>query len=692
MDPMMEMFVFETNQNLEHLEQILIQSEKNGSFSAEDINDIFRIMHTLKGSAAMMVVNEVAALAHAMEDIFFYLREKKPKQVDCSSLVDILLQAEDFIHSEMEKLSEGEAADGIAQDLIKLTRQALAFLKDSNGEKSSHEVPGAVTGKTPVMSEAAAGTAAVIETGNTFQALLFYQEDCEMENIRAYAVLNTLKEFVHAEWHYPANILEDDTSTEIIREKGFSVCFITDKSQEEMETILNRTIFLRKLDLVALQSPEEWMYWPKPQVPAEKVEEKAKEEKKPEKGHQAEGEKKQEKKAENKENSHQTMISVNVAKLDLLMDLVGELVIAEAMVTQNPDLQGLELENFSKASRQLRKISNELQDGVMAIRMVPLTATFQKMNRIVRDMSQKLNKTVELHLIGEETEVDKNVIEHIADPLMHLIRNSIDHGIEQPQERNRAGKPSTGNITLEAKNAGSEVIINIIDDGKGFDREKILKKARENHLIFKNEEDLTDKDIYGFIFAPGFSTNDKVTEFSGRGVGMDVVMKNIHAVGGTISADSTPGQGCSITLKIPLTLAIITGMNIRIGSSRYTIPIAAIQEAFKPAKEDLVVDPEGNEMVMVRGNCHPIIRLHAIYKIKTEVQNLLDGIMIMVKTDKMVLGMFADELLGQQQIVVKPIPGFIKQLSRTDGISGCTLLGDGSISLILDPADIANRL
>ena len=695
MDPMMEMFVFETNQNLEHLEQILIQSEKNGSFSAEDINDIFRIMHTLKGSAAMMVVNEVAALAHAMEDIFFYLREKKPKQVDCSSLVDILLQAEDFIHSEMEKLSEGETADGKAQELIALTRQALAFVKDSNGEKTSHEVPGAVGGKNQAIAENAAGSSPVLsEKANVFQALLFYQEDCEMENIRAYAVLNNLKEFVHAEWHYPEKILEEDSSTEIIREKGFSVCFITDKTQEEMETILNRTIFLRKLDLVALQTPEEWMYWPKTEVPAAKEDEKkqAEQEQKAEKVEKAETEKKSDKKTDNKENSHQTMISVNVAKLDLLMDLVGELVIAEAMVTQNPDLQGMEMENFSKAARQLRKISNELQDGVMAIRMVPLTATFQKMNRIVRDMSQKLNKTVELHLVGEETEVDKNVIEHIADPLMHLIRNSIDHGIELPQERNRAGKPSAGNITLEAKNAGSEVIITIVDDGKGFDRAKILKKARENHLIFKNEEDLTDKEIYGFIFAPGFSTNDKVTEFFGRGVGMDVVMKNIHAVGGTISADSTPGEGCSITLKIPLTLAIITGMNIRIGSSRYTIPIAAIQEAFKPAKGDLVVDPEGNEMVMVRGCCHPIVRLHALYKIKTQVQNLLDGIMIMVKTDKMVLGMFADELLGQQQIVVKPIPGFIKQLSRTDGISGCTLLGDGSISLILDPADIANRL
>lgn len=695
MDPMMEMFVFETNQNLEQLEQILIQSEKNGSFSADEINDIFRIMHTLKGSAAMMVINEVAALAHAMEDIFFYLRENKPEHVDCSSLVDMILNAADFIKKEIDKLDAGEKADGAAAELISLTKKTLADLKQAN-EGSTSSVNEIKLPKVNLSPNTESPTALSMgkqdiaridldEPVNVFQALITYQPDCEMENIRAYTVLNNLKNYIAEEHHYPADILEDETSIDVIRKQGFSLCFTTSKDYDEVLELLNQTIFLKDLKVVQLLDVTQWEHWQKEEKTVLPVTNEKKDAKTIE-------ETKVAKKGEPKENIHQSMISVNVGKLDILMDLVGELVIAEAMVTQNPDLHGLELENFNKAARQLKKISSELQDGVMAIRMVPLTGTFQKMNRIVRDMSQKLNKTVELHLVGEETEVDKNVIEHISDPLMHVIRNSIDHGIELPEERQNMGKSPAGNIILEAKNAGSEVVINIVDDGKGFNREKILEKARANHLIHKNEAELTDREIYAFVFAPGFSTNEKVTEFSGRGVGMDVVMKNINAVGGNILANSEPGKGCSITFKIPLTLAIITGMNIRIGRARYTIPIVSIRESFKPSLKDIIIDPDGNEMVMVRGKCHPVVRLHELYHIDAAVNEFTEGIMVMVKTEKMILGLFADELLGQQQIVVKPIPGFIKNISKTLGITGCTLLGDGSISLILDPVGIVNRM
>ena len=269
--------------------------------------------------------------------------------------------------------------------------------------------------------------------------------------------------------------------------------------------------------------------------------------------------------------------------------------------------------------------------------------------------------------MGEETEVDKNVIEHISDPLMHLIRNSIDHGIELPEERKTAGKSAAGNIILEAKNAGSEVVINIIDDGKGFNREKILQKARANHLIYKNEAELTDREIYSFVFAPGFSTNDKVTEFSGRGVGMDVVMKNINAVGGNILASSETGKGCVITLKIPLTLAIITGMNIKVGKARYTIPIVSIRESFKPLAGDIIVDPDGNEMVMVRGQCHPLVRLYDLYHIDTKVKTVTEGIMVMVKTEKMTIGLFADELIGPAADCGKAHSCFYKAYQRDPG-------------------------
>lgn len=692
MDPMMEMFVFETNQNLEQLEQIMIQSEKNGVFSVDDINNVFRIMHTIKGSAAMMVVNEVAALAHAIEDIFFYLRENKPQIVNCSALVDLILEASDFIKKEIDKLDAGEKANGLAAELMDLTKAALADLKAANeGGTAGGDNAAPPPCAAETQPETALPVNAIIEkieledAANVFRALVFYQDDCEMENIRAYTLITHLKSHVAELYFFPDQILEDDKSSEIIRQQGFDLCFTTSKSYDEIFALLNQTIFLKELKLTQLEAVSQWDHSPKDKEAAAKPETKE--------APAAEVPVKAVKKSEGKENAnHQSMISVNVHKLDLLMDLVGELVIAEAMVTQNPDLVGLELKSFNKSARQLKKISGELQDGVMAIRMVPLTGTFQKMNRIVRDMSQKLNKSVALHLVGEETEVDKNVIEHISDPLMHLIRNSIDHGIELPEEREKTGKSSTGNIPLEAKNAGSEVVINILDDGRGLDRNRILKKARENQLIHKNEAELTDKEIYSFILAPGFSTNEQVTEFSGRGVGMDVVTKNIHAVGGNIIVNSEPGKGCITTLKIPLTLAIISGMTIKIGRSHYTVPMVSIRESFRPLAKDIILDPDDNEMIMVRGQCHPIVRLHRLYGIKTDVVELTEGIMVMVKTEKQIIGLFADALLGQQQIVVKPIPSFIKSISKTQGITGCTLLGDGNISLILDAAGIAGRI
>ncbi|MDP4292546.1 MAG: chemotaxis protein CheA, partial [Bacteroidota bacterium] len=377
----------------------------------------------------------------------------------------------------------------------------------------------------------------------------------------------------------------------------------------------------------------------------------------------------------------QSIISVNVDKVDTLMDLIGELVIAESMVTQNPDLADLPLENFKNASRQLHKITNDLQDLAMSIRLVPLKPTFQKMSRIVRDMSKKLDKNVQLKMVGDDTEVDKNIIDHISDPLMHLVRNSLDHGIESAEERKASGKPVVASVTLEAKNDGGEVVVAVTDDGKGLNKEKILKRARENNLLTKPESELTDKEIYSMIFLPGFSTNDNVTEFSGRGVGMDVVLKNIEAVNGRVSVDSMPGIGTRTTIRFPLTLSIIEGMSIRVGSAKYAVPITSIRESFKPQERDLIKDPDGNEMILYRGRCYPILRLHEIYHTESDTQDFTQGIMMMVENGDKMVCLFADELIGEHQVVVKPLPRYIKSIK---GVAGCTLLGDGSISLILD--------
>ena len=355
---------------------------------------------------------------------------------------------------------------------------------------------------------------------------------------------------------------------------------------------------------------------------------------------------------------------------------------------QNPDLKvpGLELTNFYKASGQLSKITTELQDVIMSMRMMPLTNTFQKMNRIVFDMTRKLNKDVELEIVGAETEVDKNIIEHISDPLMHLMRNAIDHGIESKEERLAAGKQERGRVVLEAKNEGGKVWITVQDNGQGLSREKLLKKARENGLLDdRPESDYTDKEVYSFITLPGFSTNKVVTEYSGRGVGMDVVVQNIQKVGGSLEIDSVEGEGTTMIMKIPLTLAIMDGIIVGIGRSTFVVATNSVKEFLRVTREQLTTEPSGEEFVMIREECYPVVRLADFYKIKNAATDLEDGVMIILEHEGKRVSVFVDSLIGEQEIVVKPIPSYIKKVK---GISGCTQLGDGSISLILDAGDL----
>lgn len=686
-EPMLDLYIFESMQLIEQMELLIISNEKSSSYDTDAIDEIFRIMHTIKGSSAMMLYNNIATLAHSMEDLFFILREDKPQNVDYSGLSDLVFEGLDFIKVEIAKIRHGDQADGDAASLIENLRIFLATIKGQGlSAKDQNFTDGAVTHETNSPEKQRYYISKVrTETSslrNTFQATLRFEHDCGMVNLRAFGVVNDLGDLMEEYYHIPEDLDHED-SARVISEQGFTLCLKTNRSLEEIHKVLTQTIYLKDLQLTQLEHNEilndlhkerkillEDGYAKLPTSSRDPVG------------------KEHEEKEIHSTAIQQSIISVSVAKLDQLMDLVGEMVIAEAMVTQNPDLEGLELNNFKKAARQLRKITSELQDTVMSVRMVPLAGTFQKMNRTLRDMCKKLNKEVQLQLIGQETEVDKNIIEHISDPLMHLIRNSIDHGIEMPCEREAKGKPRIGTITLEAKNAGGDVLIIIRDDGEGFNKDRILAKAREKGLLQVSEEEVMDKEIYNLVFLPGFSTNENVTEFSGRGVGMDVVAKNIEAVGGAITADSISGKGTSITLKIPLTLAIIDGMNIKVGESRYTIPTTAIKESFRPKMTEVIVDPDNNEMIMVRGMCFPILRLHEMYHVKTVVTNFAEGIVIMVEQDDKTLCIFADELIGQQQVVVKSLPRYIKNTKKVMGLAGCTLLGDGSISLILDIAGL----
>ncbi len=678
-EPMLDMYIFETSQLIEQLEISILNGEKSNCYTASEINEIFRIMHTIKGSSAMMLFNNISLIAHQMEDLFYFIREEKNVSYDFSALSDLVLDGVDFVKIELEKIKSGGCADGNSSTLIENIKVFLSMLKQGTTSSSSTEAERRSSGEKQQYYIAQKQIFAASRS-NSFKAVVFFEEGCEMENIRAFSIIHNLKEIAGEVFFIPEDIVENDDSIQIIREHGFKIFFKTDKSYEEINDFFMQVLFLKEIKLIEMQDDEEFKQFNRAKVIAV--------EKSPARKSillENEGMEHEEKKLLS--STSKGVISVNITKLNKLMDLVGEVVVAEAMVTQNPDIKGLELDNFQKAARHLGKIIGELQDMVMSIRMVPISSTFQKMHRIVRDMGKKLEKEVKLKIVGEETEVDKNIIEHISDPLMHLVRNSIDHGIETSEERQAKGKPHKGMVTLEAGTSGNDVIIIVKDDGRGLNKEKILMRASENGLLYKFENEMTDREIYSLIFMPGFSTKDSVTEFSGRGVGMDVVTSNIEAVGGSVSVDSIPESGTTVTVKIPLTLAIIDGMNIRTGMSFYTIPITDIRESFRPKESDIIKDPDGNEMIMVRGECHPIIRLHEFFRVKPDTLHLHEGIIIMAESEGDTLCIFADELVGEQQVVVKALPKYIKKIR---GLSGCSLLGDGSISLIIDIADMMN--
>lgn len=667
---MQDVFIYETTQNIEQLETAILTSEKAGSFTPQAVNEIFRVMHTIKGSSAMMMYNNISSLSHAIEDLFYLIREEKPENIECALISDLVLEGVDFIKLEMEKVKNSDNLDGDPSELIEKIR---GFLFSIQGEPQSTDTP--KTRETEVRQQYYLLPDKTGEnTGlKCYEAVIYFEDGCEMENIRAFNIVHNLKDIVADFTYFPEDIIENPDSVKIIREQGFRITLRSDKSVKELHDFFTSGAFIRNIEATELQDSQIYgQDFLEGEVAIQDASLKIGKLQTEELG-QAD-----------LRNSRQSIISVDVMKLDMMMDLMGELVIAEAMVTQNPELQVLKLNSFYKAARQLHKITSEMQDMVMSIRMVPLKATFQKMHRIMRDMSRKLGKEVELILIGENTEVDKNIIEHISDPLMHLVRNAVDHGIEATEERVTAGKQKTGQVILEAKNAGSDVLITVRDDGRGLNKEKILKKAKKNGLLGKPEHEMSEKEIYNLIFLPGFSTNENVTEYSGRGVGMDVVVKNLEAVGGSVSIDSTEGFGTVTTLKIPLTLAIIDGMNIRVGGAKYTLPTTSIKETFQAKEIDIITDPNGNEMIMVRGECYSIVRIHEIFSVETKITDLTKGIMLMIEQDDKSICLFADELLGQQQVVVKALPSYMKNIKKVEGLAGCTLLGDGSISLILN--------
>ena len=682
MDSILEMYLYETNTLLEQLDSIALAAEQAGLFTQNDIDEIFRIMHTIKGSSAMMEYGTMMTVAHQIEDTFFLIREHSMDAVSESNkaeLFDLMFRAIDFFRGEVEKLENNTPLSSDIDTFLSNINSLIAKITADLNGTSDHTEPDSESGNVHSPMDISLPSSDEFP----YALLVYFDEGAGMENLRAYMLVNSIGDFcVESDFIYTPSELENDPSAaEMIIEQGFFIQFRSAADRASAIHAVTATGSVRTYEIAdtALNTLPVTLHTVQPD-PKDSTEAPAATESSTNAaaptvaGHAS---------------SKESLISVSLDKLDQLMAVVGEIVITESMVTASPDLSGLKLDNFTKSARQLRKLTDELQDVSMSLRMVPLSGTFQKMNRIVRDMGKKLGKRVNLAVVGGETEVDKTIVDAISDPIMHIVRNAMDHGIEANEtDRIAAGKNPVGEIVLSARHTGSEVIIEVHDDGAGVDYEAVLNKAHRQGLA-SHDTEYSNKEILNFLLMPGFSTNSEVTEFSGRGVGMDVVKQNVDAVGGSISIASERGRGTTIALKIPLTMAIMDGMEVSVGDSIFTIPINNIRQSFKVTSDDLIYDPNRDEMIKCMDHFYPIVRLKEFYRLEKGYDDVNEGILIWVEDDEISYCLFVDELIGEHQIVVKPLPSYVNAFNiKNYGITGCTILGDGSISIILDVANL----
>ncbi|EQE00249.1 chemotaxis protein CheA [Clostridioides difficile] len=696
MRQMLDMFIFETSLLLEQLDEIMIQIEKEKVFTHNNINETFRIMHTIKGSASMMGLDNISALAHSVEDLFYAIREGKIEVLDNDLLFDLVFQSLDFIRRDIDELQSRGCISSDYSNFIEGIEEYVSTLELSSSMKSKDNANLESTDEKEVID-----SNFEYKEGSDVVKIIF-EQGCMMENVRAFMLVFELRDYCEFIDFYPKDVETNAESTEYIKSYGFYIQFVAKEDKAIVYKTIEDNLYVKEYINISKKEIEM-----KNTSNNDAVENKLKDNNKVSKSYQnnyTEDEIQEdvlnektdmEKDSLSEENEHlpiskQSIMSVNLEKLDLLQNIVGEIVIMESMVVNSVNSTGVDIDNFNKATRQLHKLTDELQDIVMSMRMIQIAGVFQKMHRIVRDMNKKLDKNVELITIGAETEVDKSVIDNLAEPFMHLIRNAMDHAIEPIEERIAKGKEEVGKIVLSAENLGGEAVISISDDGRGIMRDKILAKAKEQGLLKHQSNEYTDDEVNSLIMTPGFSTKESITEFSGRGVGMDIVRKSIEKVGGSIEVKSKQDEGTTFTIKIPLTLSIVEGMKFKVGDSLFTLPISSIRRTFKLTDLNQIIT-EGNktELITIYGACIPIIRLHKIYNIQTKVTNLMNGNMIIIENEHKAVCIFVDEIIGNQQVVVKPFPVYFNRFNiKNKGLSGCTILGDGSISLIIDADSI----
>lgn len=684
-----QVFFEEAGENLERMEQLLLELDVTAA-DDEAMNAIFRCAHSIKGGAATFGFSDVAELTHEMETLLDKLR--RHELTPTTAMVDVLLASGDALRAQLAR-HQGAGGDMIDTTELLFNIKAMA----------SGEAPPAPVVSAPVAPVAAAPQeAAPVKSGvrqlelrvgplsDTAQADNLFElfkeipdlgtiEPLDMrqpvDGMRRFKVLTTstdadlldLFAFHVAREHVQLNELgpgygfyagspgapAETPASAASSDPGYG--FFDDAPGSPAPVAAEPA------------APAAAVAVPKPAAPAAKPA--ARSDKAPGGGLEA------------------STIRVSVEKVDQLINLVGELVITQAMLAQNSrDLDPVVYQQLVSGLNDLDRNTRDLQESVMSIRMIPMSTVFNRFPRMLRDLASKLGKKVELVTLGEATELDKGLIEKITDPLTHLVRNSCDHGVEMPADRLAKGKSETGTITLAASHQGGSIVIEVRDDGRGMSREKLIKKARERGI--DAPDSMTDQEAWNLIFAPGFSTAEQVTDVSGRGVGMDVVKKNITSLGGTVEIDSAEGYGMSVKVRLPLTLAIMDGMSVGVGEEVYILPLASVVESFQVTPETIKTIGGSGRVVQVRDEYMPVIELERVFDVPRFDFERVSSIMVVVEAEGGRVALLVDELLGQQQVVVKNLEANYR---RVQDVSGATIMGDGRVALILDTGSLVRR-
>ena len=706
-DEFISIFLSEANEIVEGLENDLVLLEDNKS-DEDLLNKIFRSAHTLKSSAGTVGFTTMSELNHVAENLLEKVRSGK---LDVTpTMITVLLEFLDTVKIMLQNIIDGKGeADGVNN--IESLKAKIKAIADGNEIDASVQAPTTSSAAPTVKKETQTSTQAIEEPekkeesssgSNVFHISMSFKATIFDNGIDPLMFLNDLRDIgtisnlkIDSSNVPPISALEDPYTCYT----QFSLDISTNSTLEQVQNIFlfviddndinisDAKVSVQKEDKIETQTETQVAEETKEEKTIEdtKSQEEAKEEIKTEQAKPQTSAAKSQASSSVKVQAPST-VRVDTRKLDSLMNLIGELVIAQSRIMQLT--QSLDIDNgLKEAVSSMDRTSRQIQEEVMNIRMMPVGPIFNQFHRYVRDLNLELNKEVKLVLKGETTEIDKNMLEQLSDPLKHIIRNSMDHGIERTKEERIArGKPEFGTITMSAAHQEGHVVIEVSDDGNGLNKERIYNKAIEKGLLSKDGK-YSDAEIYRTIFSPGLSTAEKITDISGRGVGMDVVRANVEKMKGKIEIKSEEGKGSTFIIKLPLTLAIIEGITFALGEQIYIMPLISIIEQMKVKNEQIKPFEGRGEMIKIRDEYLPLIRLHKVFEIDTHIEDIDNGIVVVVEAGYRRCAIFVDELLDQQQVVIKSLDS---AFSKHSGISGGTILGDGRIALIIDIQGLVN--